>query len=116
MRNLLSPQEEESIDIALACYFIHTQILSSPVHTRAHVASTLLVWTFRGCLKDLFLLKDPNEGKEILEHIQETIPLIDMHNDAPLEDSAVTNRGISSAKGKIVSIMIIITSHIMVRK
>jgi hypothetical protein len=31
-----------------------------------------------------FLLKDPTEEKEILDHIQETIPLIDLHNDAPL--------------------------------
>jgi hypothetical protein len=31
-----------------------------------------------------FLLKDPTEGKEILDHIQETTPLIDLHNDVPL--------------------------------
>jgi hypothetical protein len=31
-----------------------------------------------------FLLKDPTEGKEILDHIRETTPLIDLHNDAPL--------------------------------
>jgi hypothetical protein len=30
-----------------------------------------------------FLLKVPTEGKEILDHIQETTPLIDLHNDAP---------------------------------
>jgi hypothetical protein len=30
------------------------------------------------------LLKDPTGGKEILDHIQETTPLIDLHNDAPL--------------------------------
>jgi hypothetical protein len=30
-----------------------------------------------------FLLKDPTKGKEILDSIRETLPPIDLHNDAP---------------------------------
>jgi hypothetical protein len=39
--------------------------------------------------KGSFLLKNPTERKEILDHIQETTPLIDLHNDAPLEGERI---------------------------
>jgi hypothetical protein len=42
-----------------------------------------LAYTLMPSSKSHFLLKDSIEGKEILDHIRETTPLINLHNDAP---------------------------------
>jgi hypothetical protein len=38
------------------------------------------------------LLKDPTEGKEILDDIRETTPLIDLHNDVPSGGERIEQR------------------------
>jgi hypothetical protein len=45
-----------------------------------------------------FLLKDPTEGKEILDYNQETTPLIDLHKMPHQEESALSNRGLPSVE------------------